>query len=85
MVGILLDNHLSGMLELLDSALQRSGWAELQLLQFASLSQAGLAYDAIDREVWRTAQASGMIVSFRRAIWIFIISMCRVRQFAEIP
>ena len=43
MVGILLDNDLSGMLDLLDSALQRSGWAELQLLQFASLSQAGLA------------------------------------------
>ena len=34
----------------------------LQLLQFASLSQAGLAYNAIDREVWRTAQASGMIL-----------------------
>jgi hypothetical protein len=27
MVGILLDNDLSGMLDLLDSALQRSGWA----------------------------------------------------------
>jgi hypothetical protein len=36
MVGILLDNDLSGMLDLLDSALQRSGWAELQL-QFASI------------------------------------------------
>lgn len=27
MVGVLLDNDLSGMLDLLDSALQRSGWA----------------------------------------------------------
>ena len=62
MVGILLDNDLSGMFDLLDSALHRSGWAELQLLQFASLSQVGLAYNAIDRDVWRTAQASGMIL-----------------------
>ncbi len=62
MISVLLDNDLSGMLDLLGSALQRSGWAELQMLQFVSLSHVGLAYDANDREVWRTAQTRGMIL-----------------------
>ncbi|MCI0338741.1 MAG: ACP S-malonyltransferase [Acidobacteria bacterium] len=61
-MAVLLDNDLSGMLDLLDNALQRSGWGELQLLQFVSLHQVGLADNAIDREVWRTAQTSGMIL-----------------------
>ncbi len=62
MIAVLLDNDLSGRLDLLESALQRSGWAELQLLQFVSLYQVGLADNAIDREVWRTAQTGGMIL-----------------------
>jgi len=62
MVGILLDKDLSGMFDLLDSALHRSGWLSCNYYSFASLSQVGLAYNAIDRDVWRTAQASGMIL-----------------------
>jgi predicted nuclease of predicted toxin-antitoxin system len=62
MIGILLDNDLNGMLDLLETALLRSGWEELRLLQFVSLYQVGLANNAIDREVWRTAQANGMIL-----------------------
>jgi hypothetical protein len=62
MIAVLLDNDLSGMLDLLNNALQKSGWGELQLLQFVSLYHVGLADNAVDREVWRTAQTGGMIL-----------------------
>jgi hypothetical protein len=62
MILVLLDNDLNGRWELFDGSLKHSGWSDLNLFDFITFNEIGLAEDAKDREVWQRAQELGMIL-----------------------
>jgi len=59
---ILVDHDIEGQVMVLWGALAAEGWLDLCPLPFATFAQVGLAVDSSDRDVWRFAQAQGMIL-----------------------
>jgi len=62
MITILVDYNLEGQAALLSGTYHSEGWAELLPLRFLRFKDVGLSHDSNDREVWRFAQASQMIL-----------------------
>jgi hypothetical protein len=59
---VLVDHNIEGQAALLWGVLAAEGWLELVPLVLVTFADAGLAVDRSDREVWRFAQAHGMIL-----------------------
>jgi predicted nuclease of predicted toxin-antitoxin system len=62
MTTILIDYNMEGQAMMLWRSIVAEGWLELGPLQWLTFSQVGLPEESSDREVWRFAQAHGMIL-----------------------
>jgi predicted nuclease of predicted toxin-antitoxin system len=62
MITILVDHNIEGQAGMLLGTLAAMGWLELFPLQMKTLENVGLPFDSSDREVWRFAQANGMVL-----------------------
>jgi len=62
MITILADRDVEGQAFLLWGTLSVTGWLELLLMRLVRFADVGLPYDSTDREVWRFAQASQMLL-----------------------
>jgi len=62
MITILADRDVEGQAFLLWGTLSATGWLELLPLRLVRFADVGLPYDSTDREVWRFAQASQMLL-----------------------
>lgn len=58
----MLDNDISGHSDLLAGTLNSTGGAEYDLVKFISLTDGGLARNAIDREIWHHCQRNSLIL-----------------------
>lgn len=58
----LIDHNLGGHAELLLGSIANQGWLELLPIRFLTFKEIELPIDSSDRVVWRTAQASQMIL-----------------------
>jgi hypothetical protein len=61
-IPILVDQNMEGQAILLWGALAADGWLALVPLQLLRFADVGLPPDAGDRDVWRLAQARGMLL-----------------------
>ena len=61
-VTFLLDYNLTGQRVLLYGTLAATGWLALLPVQVVTFAEVGLACNANDRDVWRFAQAHGMML-----------------------
>jgi len=61
-VVVLIDHNIEWQATLLWSALRSEGWLELYPLEMVMFNDVGLAHDSNDRDVWRFAQKSRMIL-----------------------
>jgi len=61
-VTLLADHHLEGHADLLLGILAREGWLALLPIRLVTFDDANLPQGSNDREVWRFAQARGMIL-----------------------
>src|SRR5688572_27575239 len=59
---VLTDHDIEGQARMLWGALTAEGWPDILHLQFAEMAHVGLATTSTDRQVWRYAQAHGMIL-----------------------
>lgn len=59
---ILVDHNIEGQALLLWGVLLASGWLEIASIRLVTFEEAALPFDSSDREVWRFAQASGMVL-----------------------
>jgi len=62
MITVLTDHDIEGYAALLWGTLASMGWLELFPLKLQTFADIGLPLDSTDREVWRFAQANGMIL-----------------------
>lgn len=62
MTTILVDHNIEGQVGLLQSTLRQLGWIDLLDLHFVWLHDLGVPTSSTDREVWRFAQAHGMLL-----------------------
>lgn len=62
MITILADHSIEGQALTMWGAMGAEGWLELLPLRLVTFAQAGLPPESSDREVWRFAQANGMIL-----------------------
>jgi len=62
MITILADRDVEGQVFLLWGTLSATGWLELLPMRLVRFADVGLPYDSTDREVWRFAQASQMLL-----------------------
>lgn len=62
MTTILVDHNIEGQVTLLQNTLRQQGWVDLLDLRFAWLRDLGISTSSTDREVWRFAQAHGMLL-----------------------
>lgn len=62
MTTLLADHNLEGHAQLLLGTLQALGWAELLDIRVATFGETGPSRTSPDREVWRRAQALGMVL-----------------------
>ena len=62
MITLLVDHNIEGQAMLLWGMLSSEGWTELIPLKLVTFAQVGLSYNLNDREVWRFAQESNMIL-----------------------
>ena len=62
MITILADRDVEGQAFLLWGTLSAMGWLELLPMRLVRFADFGLPYDSTDREVWRFAQASQMLL-----------------------
>jgi hypothetical protein len=62
MIPILVDHNVEGQATLLWGTLAAEGWLGLLPLQLVRFADVGLPPDASDRDVWRLAQARGMLL-----------------------
>ncbi len=58
----MLDNDISGHSDLLAGTLNSTGWADYNLVKFITLTDAGLARSALDREIWQHCQKNSLIL-----------------------
>lgn len=61
MTTILVDHNIGGQVALLQETLRRQGWLDPLDLRFVWLLDRGISTSSTDREVWRFAQAHGML------------------------
>jgi hypothetical protein len=61
-IPILVDHNMEGQAILLWGTLAAEGWLGLLPLQLVRFTDVGLPPDASDRDVWRLAQARGMLL-----------------------
>ena len=59
---ILADHNIEGQATILLGVLGAEGWLELFSIRLMTFAQAGLPYTSSDLEVWRFAQANGMVL-----------------------
>ncbi|MFO1432171.1 MAG: ACP S-malonyltransferase [Candidatus Competibacteraceae bacterium] len=59
---LLVDHDIEGYTVLLWGSLIAEGWLELAEINFVMFTTVGLAFDSNDRDVWRFAQANGMVL-----------------------
>jgi len=59
---LLVDHDIEGYTVLLWGGLIAEGWLELAEINFVMFTTVGLAFDSNDRDVWRFAQANGMVL-----------------------
>ena len=59
---LLVDHDIEGYAVLLWGSLLAEGWLELVEIDFVMFTTVGLAFDSNDRDVWRFAQANGMVL-----------------------
>jgi predicted nuclease of predicted toxin-antitoxin system len=59
---LLVDHDIEGCAVLLWGSLIAGGWLELVEIDFVMFTTVDLAFDCNDRNVWRFAQANGMVV-----------------------
>ena len=59
---LLVDKNIEGQAAALFTILQADGWVDLLGLELLHLEDVGLAYDDVDRIIWRTAQALGLLI-----------------------
>ena len=59
---LLVDHDIEGYAVLLWGSLIAEGWLELAEIDFVMFTTVGLAFDSNDRDVWRFAQANGMVL-----------------------
>jgi hypothetical protein len=59
---VLADHNIEGQATILLGVLGAEGWLELFPLRLVTFAQVGLSYDSDDRQVWRFAQANGMVL-----------------------
>jgi hypothetical protein len=62
MINVLVDHNLEGKALLLWGMLATGGWLELLPMRLITFSDINLPFTTGDREVWRFAQANGMIL-----------------------
>jgi hypothetical protein len=62
MITVMLDNDVAGHRDLFAGTLVSTGWAEYDLVRFITIQEAGLAGDAVDRDVWRHCQANQLLL-----------------------
>jgi hypothetical protein len=62
MITILADRDVEGQAFLLWGTLSATEWLELLPMRLVRFADVGLPYDSTDREVWRFAQASQMLL-----------------------
>jgi hypothetical protein len=62
MISILLDHDIEGLGTLLWSVATRDEWQAFDVEQFLTFQEAGLAFTASDREIYRFAQAHFMLL-----------------------
>jgi predicted nuclease of predicted toxin-antitoxin system len=62
MATILIDQDGEGYVVLLWGTLAKEGWLGLLPLEYATFADVGLPDNSSDRDVWRFAQANGMIL-----------------------
>ena len=62
MITVLADRDVEGQAFLLWGTLSATGWLELLPMRLVRFADVGLPYDSTDREVWRFAQASQMLL-----------------------
>jgi predicted nuclease of predicted toxin-antitoxin system len=62
MTTILVDHDLEGQALAIWGVLGRQGWLEIAELHLVTFRDVGLPFTSNDREVWRFAQANGMIL-----------------------
>lgn len=62
MITVLADHNIEGQAIALWGTLSAEGWLEMLPLRLVTFAQLGLSPDSSDREVWRFAQANGMIL-----------------------
>jgi len=59
---LLVDHDIEGYAVLLWGSLIAERWLELAEIDFVMFTTVGLAFDSNDRDVWRSAQANGMVL-----------------------
>lgn len=62
MLTVLVDHNIEGQADMLWRTLNKEGWLEVFPLRFVTFTEVGLPFASNDREVWRFAQANGMIL-----------------------
>jgi hypothetical protein len=62
MITILVDHNIEGQAIMLWGLMSTIGWLELLPLHLVTFAQVGLSAESSDREVWRFAQESKMIL-----------------------
>ncbi len=62
MITVLVDHDIEGQALALWGTLGKTGWLEIVDVELVTFLNVGLPFDSSDREVWRFAQANGMIL-----------------------
>lgn len=62
MILVMLDHDIAGHQDLLAGAMQSTGWDKYEMGGFITMTEAGLADNTIDREIWRYCQRHGLIL-----------------------
>lgn len=78
MISILVDQNMEGQAILLWGTLAAEDWLALLPLQLLRFADVGLPPDAGDRDVWRLAQARGMLLlTVNRNMVVARLTSCR--------
>lgn len=62
MTAALVDLHMEGQAAVLWGTLAAEGWLEMAPLDLVTFPEMGLSRDSPDREIWRLAQARGLLL-----------------------
>lgn len=62
MTKFLVGHNIEGQAEILWGTMTSEGWRDILPMKMFTFQELGLKFDSTDREVWRFAQANGMIL-----------------------